>query len=245
MKITVTRDFRCFKQGDTFELDLKPKQITFLIGPNGCGKSTLMFSLRTRLDSLEKLNQKNSDSMREMALMPHKLDVKANTEIEGFDFTQAFFRDTVVDNPLSFMNAATAFGLVSGGGLGNQNKSAGQGAINLFCRYVSDIVSTVGPESDERILIGIDEMDDCMDLKTQMRQAFIVGKMIFDRYPNASILFITHSLFTALGADHVENTGFTTVCYDVKRKKYTTPEKYFEDETGFRCTVTPADDKES
>jgi len=239
MKITVVHDFRCFKEGDTFELDLKPKQVTFMVGRNGCGKSTLMFAMRTKLDSLAKLNQKNSDGMRDCALMPHKLDTTGNMKIEGFDFDKAVFRDTIVDNPTSFMNSATAFGLISCGGFDNQTKSAGQSAINQQVRFITDVINTLGERSDERILIGIDELDDCLDLATQMRQAFILSKMFFERYPNASILFITHSLFTALGGDHVDQDCFTTACYDVRRRKYTTPEQYFADETGFEITIKP------
>lgn len=232
MKITVTDDFRKFKKGDEFELDLKPGEITFLVGSNGCGKSTLMFALRHELDNFSQMDNKNTESMKSIDLEKQYIDIMPNVNIEGFDFDKAFFRDTIVDNPTSFMNAATAWGLVSGGGLADANKSAGQKSVSVQCRMVANIINMIGNSSDERILIGIDELDDSMDIKAQMRMAHIWNNLIFTRYPNASILFITHSLFTALGASHACK-DVKTRCYDVSRKRYCTPEEYFAAETGY------------
>lgn len=232
MKITVTNDFRKFKKGDVFELDLQPGEITFLVGPNGCGKSTLMFALRHQLDNFAQLDNHNTENMKGLDLQKQYLGIALNMRVEGFDFDKAFFRDTIVDNPTSFTNAATAWGLIAGGGLADSNKSAGQKSISAQCRMVANIVDIVGGNSDERLLIGIDELDDSMDIQAQMRMAHIWQGLILKRYPNASILFITHSLFTALGASHVCK-DVKTRCYDVSRKCYCTPEEYFAAETGY------------
>lgn len=232
MKITVTNDFRKFKKGDEFELDLKPGEITFLVGPNGCGKSTLMFALRHRMDSFSQLDNENTENMKGLDLQSQYLDIAPNVNIEGFDFDKAFFRDTIIDNPVSFTNAATAWGLVSGGGLADSNKSAGQKSVSAQCRMVANIMNMMEDHNDERILIGIDELDDSMDIMSQMEMARIWEGLILTRYPNASILFITHSLFTALGVTHACK-NVKTRCYDVSRKCYCTPEEYFAAETGY------------
>ena len=101
-----------------------------------------------------------------------------------------------------------------------------------YAKYIEKEKFALGEHSDERILIGIDELDDSMDVAAQMRMAHIWNDWIFSRYPNASILFITHSLFTVLGATHAGNC-INTRCYDVSRKCYCTPEEYFASETGY------------
>lgn len=232
MKITVKEDFRKFKKGDEFELDLKPGEITFLVGHNGCGKSTLMFALRNKMDSFSQIDYKNSDGMKDTDLQKQYRDIVKNVNVEGFDFNKAFFRDTIIDNPISITNAATAWGLISGGGFQDIKKSAGQKSISIQVRMVANMMKILGEHSDERILIGIDELDDSMDVAAQMRMAHIWNDWIFSRYPNASILFITHSLFTVLGATHAGNC-INTRCYDVSRKCYCTPEEYFASETGY------------
>ena len=235
MRIKITKDFRCFKKDEVYELDLQPGEITFVVGPNGCGKSTLMFALRAIKDSMKELNNKRSDGMRDLSLKMHYLDVISHTSIEDYDFKLAFFRDTVVDNPTSFMNAASAYGLVAGGGLSNQTKSCGQGQLNQMLRFWSDIVQACGDKSDERILIVMDELDDSLDLKAQARFGYIASKMLLEKYPNASILVVTHSIITAMGAEQ-----FSTVksrVFDVKRNQYTTAESYFNTETGLRLAM--------
>ena len=235
MRIEITKDFRCFNEGTVYELDLQPGEITFLVGPNGCGKSTLMFALRGYKDTLKDLNNKRTEGMREIALMAHFLDTQAHTNIEGFDFTLAFHKDTVADNPTSFMNAATAGGFISGGGLTNQSKSCGQGQLNQMLRFWSDIVTVCGPKSDERILIVMDELDDGLDLRSQVRMAFIMNKMLLENYPNASIVVVTHSIVTAMGAAQFPEVKSRV--FDVKRNRYTTASEFFTTETDFRLTM--------
>ena len=231
MRIEITKDFRCFKEGTVYNLDFQPGEITFIVGPNGCGKSTLMFALRCYKDTLKDLNNKRTEGMRELSLMTHFLDTKAHTKIEGYDFELAFHKDTVVDNPTSFMNAATAYGLISGGGLANQTKSCGQGQLNQMLRFWTDVVQACGPKSDERILIVMDELDDGLDLRSQVRMAFIMNKMLLENYPNASIVVVTHSIVTAMGASQFPE--IKSRVFDVKRNQYTTASKFFTDETDF------------
>ena len=240
MKITFTTDCRCFKAGEVYELDLQPGEITFLIGPNGCGKSTLMFTLRNKLDSLAEMDDRNFDGMKKFSLMDHYVDISGSTKIEEFDY--GFFRDTIADNPTSINNAATAFGLIKGGGLSMRTKSAGQKNVYQFVRFIAEISKILGDHSDERILIGIDELDDSLDLKTQMRQAQIMRDILFKRFPNASLIFVTHSIFTVAGADNWE--GINSRCFDVKRNKYTTYKEYFENETGYSIDITKISENE-
>ena len=242
MKITFTTDCRCFKAGDVYELNLQPGEITFLIGPNGCGKSTLMFTMRHEMDSLSEMDDKNFEGMKKYSLMEHYVDIAGSVKVEEFDFKHAFFRDTVADDPTSFNNIATALSLINGGGMGLHNKSAGQKNIYKFIRFVAEISKVLGEHSDERVLIGIDELDDSLDLKTQMRQAQIMHDILFKRFPNASLIFITHSIFTVAGADNWE--GINSRCFDVKRNKYTTYKEYFENETGYSIDVTKISENE-
>lgn len=235
IKLTVKRDFRCFKKDQVFELDLKPGEITFMVGANGCGKSSIMLALRSHLDSLAELDNKRSDGMKKMTLMQHYLDVKTGFNIEGFDFTKAFFRDTVVDNPSSFINSASAFGLVMGGGLSAQHKSAGQNNVNQMIRFISDIVKTIGDSSDERILIGIDELDDSLSIRTQLKQVYIMSEMLLKRYPNASILYISHSIISVLGMKAYHDIPCR--CYDMMNNLYCDPAEYFEQETGYSIKI--------
>jgi len=241
IRLTAKQDFRCFKTGYTYELDLRPGEITFMVGDNGCGKSSIMLALRAKLDSLAESDNKRSDGMKKMTLMQHYLDVKTGFEIEGFDFDKGFFRDTVVDSPTSFINSATAFGLVMGGGLTAQSRSAGQNNIDQMVRFISDIINTLGPESNDRIIIGIDELDDSLSIRSQLRQIHILNELLLKRYPNASILYISHSIITALGT-----TAYPEIpcrCYDMKNNRYCDPVDYFEQETGFTIKLKEIDEK--
>jgi len=49
MKITVIKDFRCFKEGEVFDfgnISKKPMGFVTIVGENGCGKSSLLQALR-------------------------------------------------------------------------------------------------------------------------------------------------------------------------------------------------------
>lgn len=242
IKLTVRHDFRCFKKDSVYELDLRPGEITFMVGDNGCGKSSIMLALRSKLDSLAESDNKNSDGMKKMTLLMHYLDVKTGFEIEGFEFDKAFFRDTVVDNPTSFINSATAYGLVMGGGLSAQHRSAGQVNIDQIIRFISDIVKTIGEHSDERILIGIDELDDSLCVRSQLHQVHIMSEMLLKRYPNASILYISHSIVSALGI--VAHPEIPCRCYDIPNNRYCDPTEYFKQETGFDIKLYKQDNDE-
>ena len=194
-----------------------------------------MLALRSKLDSLAESDNRNSDGMKKMALMDHYLDVQTGFDIDGFEFDKAFFRDTVVDDPTSFINSASAYELVMGGGLSAQHKSAGQVSVDQMVRFISDIVRTMGDHSAERILIGIDELDDSLCIRSQLHQVHIMSRLLLKRYPNASILYISHSIVSTLGM--VAHPEIPCRCYDMPNNRYCDPEEYFEQETGFNIKL--------
>lgn len=236
MKIKITRDFRCFKSGAEYNIDPQPGEITFMVGENGCGKSTLMFAMRTHLDSLKERDKKRTDGMREIALLTHILDVKGSAVIEDFGFDKAFYRDTVADNPNSFINAATAFSYVSGGGLGAEHRNNGRNRVDMICRLISDAVQMCGDYCEDRMLFVMDELDDGLDMRAQIRLSFIINHLVFDHFPNASVIVITHSILTALGADYHPEIKHRV--FDVQHNEYTTAREYFEKVTNYEIELS-------
>lgn len=239
MKIEITEDFRkVFKKGTIYNLDLKPGEITYMIGPMGCGKSTLMNALRAKKDSMKSFNEKKFDGMGGLDFTTRIIDVIAFTKIHDYDFDKACFIDIVTDNPSSFYNSATAFGFINGGGMSMQHISRGQGSERMFVQFISEIVECIGEKSDERILICFDEIDEGFDIQAQIRFSMFLNKLLIEkRYPNASIIFISHSIITALSGMKETNVKY----FNVKDNCYTTPEKYFEEQTGYNISLTKSE----
>lgn len=91
------KDFRCFNQGDKFEF--KPG-INVLVGDQGCGKSTIIELIRSKLELRFNHNDENDSSYRAKSIVVNnKIDdlvevvMDVNTKCCAYDFERESARD--------------------------------------------------------------------------------------------------------------------------------------------------------
>lgn len=203
ISITFNDDLRGFYAGET--RTIKGGNVTFIVGKNGCGKSTFMQLLRQKKDSLKEQNRRYYGGMESSVLSALS---DADVEIKGLEeYSHCFFLDAVVDNPTSFENAATATGLVGGGGIAMLKSSRGQGSSMLLSRFIRDI-SKVVPVDGSKSLIVLDEIDEGMDIENQAAFGKQLLYLISETY-DADIICITHSVLPILASDEQ-----TVYCFD-------------------------------
>lgn len=131
MKINfeILDDYRNFKKGDNYSIEINPKEILYLSAPNKYGKTTLLNSLRGQKDSLKEINLLYTDGMSCQTREITYVECKKYIKIEGFDYDESFFMESVSDEPCSFENSATAWGLSMTGGMTVQRYSKGEKII--------------------------------------------------------------------------------------------------------------------
>lgn len=229
IQIKFNKDYRCFKAGQMVNIDLKPLSITYLVGPNGCGKSTITRMIRAVKDSLHEQNKKDHGGLTSSQLNFIKHDMVENAiEISGLDdYTHIFALDSDIDNPLNFENCATASALISGGGLAAQRSSRGQGCTMQFvkfCKKFTEIKDQcLENEQPFRPLVLIDEIDEGMDLRLQL----FWNQLLENKFFPADIICISHSPICMLSRSILPVNA-----YDVQHDKHTTLEAYIKDLSG-------------
>lgn len=198
ISFNIEKDCRKFKAGTEIKLATRDKGILYLCGANGSGKSTLLHIMRSKMDSLQKVNIKIhdgcfNDKYKEAAMEP--------IEMKGFDYDEAFYLDSVIDNPTSFMNAASAGAFILGGGQASQFRSRGENSLielELFRRkvesYLIDNYGSIGKwkESGKRGLVVLDEIDEGLDMRLQFRFNGILDRKFIEEL-GVDIICVTHN----------------------------------------------------
>lgn len=251
--ITLKKNDRCFKEGDVISLDLH-EGVNFIVGPNGCGKTTLMHYIRAIQHDLRDMNKKMFDGMsnnddeiygpgwradKSKPFVSNVFDIRG---LEQFD--QVFVLDSIDDDPVNFNNAATAGGLIGGGGWTALSLSKGQKASMMLSKFISSIIKVTGftpqqfnegADYGKHPLVIVDEADEGLDIAHQVKFVKFIDRIC--KIWNATIICICHNPLCTLS----EGTMDTEV-YDLSSKSMKTIKQYIFDQTGLWLSVEKTDE---
>jgi len=234
------RDDRCFKSGDEICIEAIKGTPTYIVGPNGCGKTTLMHYIRAKKNSLFDVNKELFDGMTNNDDAIYKNTTVV--DVSGIDvYDYVFVLDSIDDDPTSFINAATAAGFVAGGGFVSGRISKGQKAKDMLGRFIDKIQKTTNFSTnefkekkrayDKRVLIVVDEVDEGFDISAQFKFHRLLTNIavVF----NADVLCICHNPICVFGSPLKDNT----IVYDLGDRKKKTISKYISEQTGYEIKV--------
>lgn len=241
MKIdfVIKKDFRKFKKGNKFCLDIIPNEILYVAAPNRFGKTTLLNGLRGKKDSLAETNKHDFDGMTSVARQIAYMECESCMDISGYDYDEAFFMEAVTDDPTSFENSATAGGLIGGGGYYTQKMSKGEKAVYLIAKIRDRITKYLNKKygsvedwkaSGKTGLIVLDEIDDGLDPFFQTRYNDLIFGHFVKEF-NLDAVVVSHSLICPLGKTKYEDCS--VMVYDMQCNFKLTPKEHFEIESGF------------
>lgn len=210
MKITVTKDFRCFKAGDVFDFSIMKEGLGSLtiVGENGCGKSSLLQALR---------GKKNDNPTTSLYESDFK-DLAKNIEIEH-EYEKIYYFDGVKDNGSDMMVGYDAMNFLDSGGYAKQRLSHGEGSLMYISRFMKNHEAKLIPN---KTLLVFDEIDNGLSLKNQaIFVNFIYRLMIKDK---CHVLIISHNAF------FIQQS---ILVYDLAKKDIVKAKEYIKELTGF------------
>ena len=182
-KITIRakNDYRSFKKDYTVTLDYNDVNTIYLMGKNGCGKSTLTQAIRGKINS-------NSDAQRKWNAKDVCSDIldEFDVVINGFDKIYHLDIDGL-DNTTSMWNAADATGYVEFGGWQTSRLSAGEKSVMMFSKLREQV------EDNENTLIILDELDGHFDTEFTLNFPKLLNKL----FPKSKKLIVTHDILMA------------------------------------------------
>ena len=239
LKVVVSEKFRCFDVCE-FDIPIRKGEVNYIMGDNGCGKTTVLQRIRSEKDSLENANKKTFDGMYSTNIQMMKFEP---IEVIGINenFTHVFALDSVEDDPSSFINSATAMSFISGGGMTAQHISKGEKAKRMLGSFLYKIQNELGYSiekhkngetlTDVSPLVIVDEIDEGMDFSNMMGFDHMLNNLC--RVFNATILCVTHNPFVLFGS----NKGNDCQLFDMDKKKQTTVKEFVESKTGISIDV--------
>ena len=171
-------DFRSFKKDYEIIFDFENTNINFLIGKNGCGKSTLIRAIRGTTNS-------NADKDIRWAAAADCREILKffDVSIEGFDKVYHLDADGLDDN-LSMYNAASASDLVDLGGWGMNTLSQGERSLIMMARLKQMV------KDGEDTVIIFYELDNHLDFDFRVKFVSWLNKL----FPLSKKIIITHDL---------------------------------------------------
>lgn len=171
-------DFRSFKKDYEVVFDFENTNINFLLGKNGCGKSTLIRAIRGTMNS-------NDDKDKRWAAAADCREILKffDVDIEGFDKVYHLDADGLDDN-LSMYNASSASDLVDLGGWGMNVLSQGERSLIMMARLKQMV------KDGEDTVIIFDELDNHLDFDFRVKFVPWLNKL----FPLSKKIIITHDL---------------------------------------------------
>lgn len=237
--VTVDGKFRCF-DGDRFDIPLRLGDVNYIVGSNGSGKSTILQTIRAKKDSLYEINKDEFGGMSSQNIRLLKGSPISITGIED-RFTHVFCIDAIEDDPCNFINSATAFGFVNGGGMAATNSSKGQKSISmlggLFKKIQTALNFTIDDYKSGKImeesasLILVDEIDEGLDLGNLFNFDHLMHNLC--RVFNGTVICVTHNPLVCYG----NKLRGSYPVFDMGKKKEVTIVDYIEKEVGVRFEI--------
>lgn len=211
LNIKIKEDFRTLKKDTEYKFDFTNQDRYLIVGPNGCGKSTLINIIRSfQCDSRQdKLGYAGISGMKDKA--------EIDTDFEKFYFISSEF-----DDPLSLDNMATAEAAITNGGFYWKRKSNGERQLQNLGKWVQENQDNW----NEKCLLILDEADKGFDLRYQVG----LHNMLINipAKNNVKFLVVSHTLIPILLEDKV---------YAFQYRRMLSPSTYIFVETGYDIKI--------
>lgn len=242
--IKFNENWRTFKKGQELTIPKNILGVTYLVGPNGCGKSSILRAIRATNDTLEKQRRSDFDDCRTTKVSDVANDLKKGImEISGLDaYSHIYAFDAEADDCSNFANSATAAALIAGGGFAALRSSRGQTALVQFAKFMKqfqmDAEKAIKAEDTTwRPLVIIDEVDEGLDIRMQLQwNALLESK--FCLYM-ADVLVVSHNA-ACMMSKHSFNEPHAL---DVATGEETTPSQYIKNMTGVTFSIDYSEEK--
>lgn len=231
MKLTVTSDFRTFKEGDTFELNfseektLSGNRFLFLIGDNGCGKSTLMKALRKykNVEYIGYSNHRVNDTFERNFMVKQEIaDISDHIKVEGIEQYKVIDAlDGELDDAFNYANSSSATDYIDNGGYYLQKLSNGCKSSMMFVKWLENIK----PKQDNgRTLILFDEINKGWKIGYLATFIDIMDK----HFKGCDFIVITHDVLMMLASN---NILYHATFYNVEQKTECSLRDYIYEKT--------------
>lgn len=182
IEITSKEDFRSFTKGYKVTFDFNDTNTIYLMGENGCGKSTILQALRGALN-----NNPDADTKWNAKSVCSSLADKFDIDVKGFNKIYHLDVDGL-DDMHSMFNSASCVDFVQNGGYCTQSYSAGEKTLYQLAKMREHIV-----QDNDDVLLVFDEVDNHLDYEFALK----FPKWCDKAFPKAKKLIITHSLLSA------------------------------------------------
>lgn len=181
IKIKSKEKFRTFPKDYYVELNYDNNKTIFVMGKNGCGKSTLIQAIRGAMNS-------NDDALTKWHAKSDCEEILTHFDVEIEGFKNIYHLDPDgQDNAFSMYNAASADDFVELGGFAMRRLSSGEKSLVMLTQLKKTIID------DDNTLIVIDELDNHLDYGLRPR----FSKWLDSIFPKSKKLIITHDLLVA------------------------------------------------
>lgn len=207
INIKILNSFNNLVEGTEYTFDFSDRFYYLIVGRNGCGKSSLLNSIRTtKCDNADTKLSDWDGKVGYVDIAKYKNNVNIDT-----DFEKIFFLSSEFDDPLSLNNAASAQSFIANGGFAIRNKSNGEKSMQLLGRWINENEKGF----NNKTLIVLDEIDKGFDIRYQSRLLHLIGTL--NEKHGVKCLVISHHSLPILLADKV---------YDFEDKCLTSSEFY-------------------